>query len=421
MGKNYLPFTLCAFTALSHISYSQENRSIDEKGLSGKKRPVKNKISVYISGGNTIASGKMKDSLFIGNGWNVEGGVYIPLFNSVNNFSFGIEAGVNYSRQKADGGASAYNNAFRSKESTNPFFEKGDPRASTFQIFAGPKAQWGMGKIYVSPSVLLGYLSLSRNSYTLSGTIANPNQPAQTKQLQLISASDYSASGFIIKPKLELGYSISQNLSVFTNGAIAFVPSLQNDITYWRPQGKANSDGNYTYDQFVNGATKTASFGSHWQTAAVSLGIRYTWIKSTFDNGHGGRKQRSSKKPGGAVSSSYAAGRVAQKDTTQPTMPSRLSMTPTTTRQSGHTFGEKVASGINAAGAMPIKGVIVKGGKASGENTTVATTNDKGEFVLNGLETGNYKFTLMAPDESQGANLRSNADSAKKPVVRNRG
>ncbi len=112
-------------------------------------------------------------------------------------------------------------------------------------------------------------------------------------------------------------------------------------------------------------------------------------------------------KSGGAVSSSYAAG--------------RLSMTPTTTRQTqGTNFGEKISagnplyesgnqSGVNpmhgsssmARPGTPIGGIVVKGGKNPGGNMTITISNERGIFELIGLEPGSYQFTLITPDAPQ--------------------
>ena len=108
----------------------------------------------------------------------------------------------------------------------------------------------------------------------------------------------------------------------------------------------------------------------------------------------------------------------------QHTMPSRLSMTPTTARQTqGNNFGEKVASGMQsgrvakpggavsssyAAGRVagsPIGGIVVKGGKNPGGNLMTVVTNEKGEVELNGLEKGMYRFSLTMPDEPQGKSI----------------
>ncbi len=62
----------------------------------------------------------------------------------------------------------------------------------------------------------------------------------------------------------------------------------------------------------------------------------------------------------------------------------------------------------------PIGGIIVKGGKNPGGNLLVVTSTDNGEFELNGLEVGNYQFTLTAPDEPQdkGVGTQSAATAA---------
>lgn len=92
-------------------------------------------------------------------------------------------------------------------------------------------------------------------------------------------------------------------------------------------------------------------------------------------------------KTGGAVSASYAAG--------------RLSMTPTTPKQTqGMNFGEKVAQGMAAPG-QPIGGIVVKGGKNPGGSIMIAVTNEKGVFECYNLQPGDYQFILTVPDALQ--------------------
>jgi len=109
----------------------------------------------------------------------------------------------------------------------------------------------------------------------------------------------------------------------------------------------------------------------------------------------------------------------------------RLSMTPTTTKQTqGKTFGEKVTNGLQTASnptqpqgksinekgvkrsetavlakpGSPIGGIVVKGGKNPGGNLITTTTNGKGEFEFTATEAGNYKFSFTTPDEPNNPN-----------------
>ncbi len=439
MKNGYLLSVICLTTFAAHSSYAQENKSIDQKGIAGSS--VKHKASIFISGGNASASGKMKDSLFIGNGWNIEGGGYIPLFYSggshltTHYFTAGIEAGITYTQQKANGGISSYTNSFRLQDGTiNPVPEGSSPRAGSLQILAGPKAEWGLGRISVSPSVLLGYLSFNRKGYTLSNTISNPKQTSEHKYIPFLTTTDYSASGFVIKPRIELGYHFTTAFSLFATGSIAFGPTMQNNIVYWKPQGNGSTDNIYSYDQFTNGATKTVTFNGRWQIPSVNMGLRYTWIKGTFDKGHGGRKQRTvitepagagnnqpqnitkadtTRRPSGAVSSSYAAGKMVQPTDSSKSMPSRLSMTPTTTRQTqGSNFGEKVSVGMQTGGnaaqmvaGNPIPGIVVKGGKNPPGLIVTVISDNNGAVFLNNLQTGTYLFKLSIPDQPAAKNI----------------
>ncbi|MBO9595914.1 MAG: hypothetical protein J7599_23625 [Niabella sp.] len=96
-------------------------------------------------------------------------------------------------------------------------------------------------------------------------------------------------------------------------------------------------------------------------------------------------------KPGGAVSASYAAG--------------RLSIPPATPKQTqGASFGEQVAKGMAAPG-QPVGGIVVKGGKNAGGSFLIAITNEKGVFELYNLQPGDYQFILTTPDAPQGKSI----------------
>ncbi|MBS1736473.1 MAG: hypothetical protein JSS98_07665 [Bacteroidetes bacterium] len=363
MRKNYLLLSICALTALAQTTFAQENKN----------------ISAYISGGNVIASGKMKDSAFIKNGWNIEAGGFMPFYRKGwdgtvkggSRFSLGIEAGVNYSSQNAGGGAAAYNKAFPYQGGTMASaFGNGTPRASSFQIFAGPKAEWVFGKIAVSPSVLLGYFSLNRKGYSLSGTITNPNQTTESKDITFIAANDYTASGVVLKPGIELGYQLSHQISLFAKGVQSYGPSIKNNITLWIPQSN-NGENFYNYGQFLKGTEVSETITNKWQSTSVNVGLRII-INS---------------------------------------MPSRLSMTPTTTRQTqGQNFGEKVAGGLQSGGGALSQGA--SRAQAQDFNTT-RSNRERGQFVRTGGNGNNptENDTLPQRQEAQDFNTtRSNRE-----------
>ena len=82
----------------------------------------------------------------------------------------------------------------------------------------------------------------------------------------------------------------------------------------------------------------------------------------------------------------------------------------------GKTFGEKVSQGMATArvAGTPIGGIVVKGGKNPGGNLITVTTNGQGEFELEKLEAGNYKFTIAAPASPQGKSISTKGVSGPK-------
>lgn len=78
----------------------------------------------------------------------------------------------------------------------------------------------------------------------------------------------------------------------------------------------------------------------------------------------------------------------------------------------GKTFGEKVDQGMAMTAGSPIGGIVVKGGKNPGGNLMTVTANEKGEFELEKLEAGNYKFTITAPENPQGKSISTKGVSS---------
>ncbi|QIL39934.1 hypothetical protein G7074_12060 [Pedobacter sp. HDW13] len=52
---------------------------------------------------------------------------------------------------------------------------------------------------------------------------------------------------------------------------------------------------------------------------------------------------------------------------------------------------------VSFVAGQPIGGIVVKGGKKSGDNTINLTTNEKGEIQFNNTTTGDYKFVISVP------------------------
>ncbi len=475
---------------------------------------------------NTAGTGK---DYVTGNGFNVQADAFVPLYRkgwdgSVKGsvFTLGVTIAGNYTgirnprpdntdvaaRYQVYGGNIAVADQSEGKIS------------GSFSGLTGIQARMDWGKFNLSPSVNLGYLHFKQKGYTQTGSLS---MNGQTQQKDLVKSEQQSTNGLVFKPQLKIGYSFARNFSFFISPSIVLGPGIRHTTYYLVPQGGFNDKNTYEASQLAKGTMEssnntgryrimelnagiTMSIGKKQSTAKQTQGKSFgekvagglqsgANARTVTDSGKGGMT-----KPGGAVSSSYAAGKTISSNTeagtpqsitatdfnttrsnrdnrlstntdadsthtgsTQPgarssdnSMPSRLSMTPTTTRQTqGKDFGEKVAQGMaanngnnplyqgntasgenpmyeankisgnsplyegNASSGVhpmydpnertmpgqPVGGIVVKGGKHPEGNYITALSDNNGEVLLNNLEAGNYIFQLSAPEQSSGKSI----------------
>ncbi|MGN6490979.1 MAG: hypothetical protein ACTHLE_03205 [Agriterribacter sp.] len=352
---------------------------------------------VSIGGGINSPSPALKTKAYLGNGYYLQGDVFIPLSRSnpekeAGRFAWGIIAGASYYTSKsllpdtADTHAAyqLYNGSLDiTNERDGASFHKG------FTASAGLQAIFTWGRFGLSPSFSGGYFSLSQNGFVQRSV-------ADSKPIVLTGVPKTKNSGFTMIPQIRMNYLLTDKLGVYTSAAFQMGPEINTTRGYLVPAGGFNDKQTYEPSQLASGTIAKETLHNNYQALRVNAGL------------------------------SWSLARKSRKTTT---MPSRLSMTPTTARQTqGSTFGEKVNQGLQPAAAKsnnplykdkgtatnnplagqsklanpgnPIGGIIVKGGINPGGNLLVVTSNNNGEFELKGLEVGNYQFTLTAPEVS---------------------
>ena len=506
-----IKFILCIMLISARISFAQESKLW---------------LSLGAGSASTANTGK---EYMTGNGFNVQADAFVPFYRKGwdgnvkgSGFTLGVTIAGNYTgirtlrpnntdvvnRYQVYGGSVAVTDQSEGKIS------------GSFSGIAGILARMEWGKFNLSPSVNLGYLHFEQKGYTQTGSL---NMNGQTQQRDLVKSDQQSSSGLLFKPQLKIGYSFARNFSFFISPSIALGPGIKNTTYYLVPQGGFNDKNTYEASQLAKGTMESSTNTGRYRIMELNAGITMSIRKkqSTAKQTQGisfGEKvagglqsganaktvtdstKQGIAKPGGAVSSSYAAGKAVSPDNgsgtpqnipatdfnttrsnrdnrfstntnpdstntgnSQPdalisgnSMPSRLSMTPTTTRQTqGKNFGEKVAQGMaanngnnplyqgntangespiyeanktggnnplyegNASSGVnpvydpnklampgsPIGGIVVKGGKNPGGNYITSLSDNNGEVLLNNLEAGNYIFQLSTPEQSSGKSI----------------
>ena len=339
-------------------------------------------ISVSLEAGRSFSPNALKRDALIGNGYQLGGDIFIPLFGKSKNqatsgnsgFMLGIIAGGQYqSAENINPDINPLLSKYKLPSGNLDITDRqnGSSNSHGFTAFAGVRGNLSLGKITISPSISGGYYSLKRDGFTQSTHVMVNG----TYQFVVLSTSQkQNSTGFITIPQLKVSYSFTDNLSIYAAGAIYAGPTITTKQSYLVPAGGFNENNTYEAQQLASGKLSLdggSKDAGHLTASSVHIGVSWSF---------GGSSARRLK---GAV------GKQTQ----------------------GATFGEKVNQGLHATGSAiqqggvivagnPIGGIIIKGGKYPGGSMMTTTTNSEGVFEFSVPEDGNYLFTVIAPGQT---------------------
>jgi len=343
-----------------------------------------NKLKLSLGAGIANASSQNKE-MGMGNGLSLQGEAFVPFYSKGNNFALGLNVLGNYASLKnpspdnalVAGQYQIYNG------SLSVTSQKG-AASSSFSGMLGVQASVSFGKINFSPSINSGYLRLKQNGFVQTG---NATINGQNQQLALVKSEEQNNSGLAFKPQLKIGYTLNSNLSLFVSPAMWLGPEMSHTTSQRVPQGGFNDKHMYEASQLAN---------STWENRVSTS--RYNFMEVNFGLALSIGKIKGSKGSSGAASASYA--RVVPNSgnttTTQDsvTTAGRLSMTPTTTRQTPNTsFGAKSQPNETVNPVYEDKGIkgvnpMAEQKAMQGNGTTARQTQGSnfGEKVARGLQ-----------------------------------
>lgn len=449
-------------------------------------------VLVSIGGGSHNTSAAMKDKNDLGNGYQVHGNVFIPfLSKGKGRFELGLLTGGTYYTSRAlepdDNNLEARYKLYNGNLDIATTQKKG-ASGNGFTGVLGLQAHFKAGSFIVSPSFNGGYIGFKEAGFEQYTSIVKPD--GTTQRIILSDRPEERKTGFVMIPELKISYLFAETFGVYAAANLNTGGKMRSVRRILEPQGGFNDKHTYEPSQLGAGRLISQPADLHFQTLMFGAGVSWAIgskarrlrgkVIKTGDNGakqtqgsnfgekvSGGLQSGAGAlaqgtrtgiggmtKPGGAVSSSYAAGRMNHTDTTNK-MPGRLSMTPTTAKQTrGMTSGGEAnaenraiadkgykcdycgevfetddkmldhqagckkahaASGVGrtytggrkneisgqnavAAPGNPIGGVIVKGGKNPGPRDMIAVSDEKGTVTLAITEPGQYILQIFLPE-----------------------
>lgn len=384
-------------------------------------------VTVSLGGGISTTPASLKTEAFLGDGYQLQTQVFIPLLRKgwdgsvkgSGKFALGILASGEYATAKTlttdvDDLKSTYrlyNNALNVTS-----IQHG--AAQSYSGFAGLQADITFGVITFSPSLSGGYFSLSQKGFIQSSEVASNGT---TENITLRSLSPAQHSGFITKPQLKISYALSQQFSIYAAGGINMGPVLTMEQSYLKPAGGFNEKSTYESVQLTTGKMVTKTSETRYQTANVNIGISWSFGSSkrlrgkVTKPGDNGMIMQENEPAGKSISEKGLSSTKSRRNESRVAVPDNPEGQPV--GKSISTKGVTSTKDKNRTAITegnPIGGVIVKGGKNPGGSSLTVVTNDKGELVLNNLEAGNYVFTITAPAQPAGKSISEKGLSGTK-------
>lgn len=452
------------FSSLYFFSQAQTPGSpIGGIVVKGGKNPGGN-LLLSLSGGINNPGSDSKTNARLINGYTFNGNVYVPLFakdgglagRTSHFFTIGLNAGGEYFS-----GSKAYDlNTLPSYQisgqNTAPTFSlsNNQNKQHGFKAEVGVQASFTFGQVTISPLVDAGYFSLQQKalSVTQSGSV---NGKAYSKEIYNQEA--IKTTGLAISPKLRIAY-FPGKLGFYLEGNYTSGPSVKNEATVFKPQGYANADGFYSQDQMLAGTNQQISEAVKFNSLGLNFGLSIPLgnarrkprgkVTKPGDNGMlkvatpstdkpvrtytGGRKNETSdlvsgnpiggiivkggKNPGGNFITAVTNENGEFEFTATEAGNYKFSIS--SPEPQGKSISEKGLKRTEvvamAKPGNPIGGIIVKGGKNPGGSFITIVTNEKGEFELNNLSAGAYKFTITAPQDPQDKSISEKGVSSTK-------
>ncbi len=372
------------------------------------------KLWLSLGAGIHHASNENKANL-IGNGFNLQADAFVPFYRKGwdgtvkgGSFTLGVNVLGNYaSIQNLSPDNSTTQNQYQLFNGTLAVASSSASKTSaSFAGLVGLQARFSLGKFNLSPSLNTGYLHFKKAGYE---QIGSTSINGQTRQLALISAEDQSSGGLVFKPQVRVGYNLTSSLSVFLSPAMIIGHEVAHTVQQRVPQGGFNERNTYEASQLANGTWESKTSTSRYQFTEMNFGLSVAIGK---------KKPKQNVKPGGAVSSSYAAGRlsttptVTQKaeaqdfNTTRSNRDNRSSTHPDSVVTQTGNDNQPALKGINNNNSMPnrlsMTPTTVRQSTAKGETTNPIYSPPVGAGE-NPLFEG--KTTISTPKQSQGQNF----------------
>ncbi len=419
------------------------------------------------NGGTTLPGSNLENSDILGNGWNVNGNLYVPFWYrktaGLFHTSIGMNVGFSYFQLKnlsQEGVTSGYNTL---GQAALPLLERENDAATRAGYLGegGLQANLSFGKITFSPILNIGYLAVqgSESKISQETTLGDQNYT-----FDLFSQKKEALKSVVLIPKLRISY-FPGRIGLFAEANYTSGGEIKNTTSTFKPNGNPVRENYYDLKQMLAGQNETTETIHKFSTIGLNAGISIPLggepAKANINTSRSNIKQQISTDDKGGNTDNPGEPAKANINTSRSNIKQQIS----TGDKGGNTDnpGEPAKANINTSrsniknqisantndsaldsvakaqrvevqddfnttrsnrqGAPQISmvssgnstgGIIVKGRKKSGGQLITIVTDEQGSFELKNLEKGVYEFSLTNPSKAEAQDFnttRSNRDN----------
>ena len=412
------------------------------------------------NGGTTLPGSNLENSDILGNGWNVNGNLYVPFWYrktaGLFHTSIGMNVGFSYFQLKnlsQEGVTSGYNTL---GQAALPLLERENDAATRAGYLGegGLQANLSFGKITFSPILNIGYLAFqgSESKISQETTLGDQNYT-----FDLFSQKKEALKSVVLIPKLRISY-FPGRIGLFAEANYTSGGEIKNTTSTFKPNGNPVRENYYDLKQMLAGQNETTEtihkFRAFGLNAGISIPLGGEPAIANINTSRSNIKQQISTDDKGGNTDNPGEPAKANINTSRSNIKQQIS----TGDKGGNTDnpGEPAKTNINTSrsniknqisvntndsaldsiakaqrvevqddfnttrsnrqGAPQISmvssgnstgGIIVKGRKKSGGQLITIVTDEQGSFELKNLEKGVYEFSLTNPSKAEAQDFNT--------------
>lgn len=329
-----------------------------------------------INGGTTVPGSNLKNSDILGNGWNVNGNVYVPFWYSemggMLRTSIGVNIGFGYLQLK-NGNPQGVSNGYNTLGQVDfPVIvsENDASRRNGFLGEGGLQANLAFGKITLSPILNIGYLSVggSESKIRQKTTVNDQNY-----EFELFSQKNEAIKGVLLTPKFRISY-FPGRIGLFAEASYASGGEIKNSRSTFKPSGNPVREDFYDLKQMLALQSETSEgkhpFNAVGFNAGITISLAGRSIKSNFNTSRSNIKNQ-------------------------------------------------ISMNVNDSVFDPSGVIVVRGGRESGDELLSVVPDEQGTFKLNNLSIGVYEFSLTNPTRAEAQDFNTTRNNRDNRLVVN--